>query len=49
MNQRDLLRLAGTAVGENAAEPYKGLKFLKVETEVAQARYNIEEFPIVRG
>src|SRR5207249_8636206 len=33
----------------NAAEPYKGLGFRNVEAEVAQARYGIEEFPIVRG
>jgi len=33
----------------NAAEPYKGLGFRNVEAEVAQARYDIEEFPIVRG
>ena len=33
----------------NAAEPYKGLGFRNVEAEVAQAQYEIEEFPISRG
>ena len=32
----------------NAAEPYKGLGFRNVEAEVAEARYEIEEFPITR-
>ena len=33
----------------NAAEPYKGLGFRNVEAEVAEAQYEIEEFPISRG
>ena len=33
----------------SAAEPYKGLGFRNVEAEVAQAQYEIEEFPISRG
>jgi calcineurin-like phosphoesterase family protein len=33
----------------DAAEPYKGLGFRSIEAEVAQAQYNIEEFPIVGG
>jgi len=33
----------------NAAEPYKGLGFRNVEAEVAEARYEIQEFPITRG
>src|SRR5438876_2666317 len=33
----------------NGSEPYKGLGFRNVEAEVAQAQYEIEEFPISRG
>ncbi len=33
----------------NAAEPYKGLGFRNVEAQVAQALYQIEEIPILKG
>jgi Icc-related predicted phosphoesterase len=33
----------------NAAEPYKGLGFRNVEARVRQARYEIEEFAILKG
>src|SRR6478609_2191521 len=33
----------------NASEPYKGLGFRDVEAEVAEARYEIKEFPIGRA
>src|SRR5215510_3016278 len=38
-----------TQVPWNAAEPYKGLGFREVEARVPQARYEIEEFPILKG
>ena len=31
------------------AEPYRDLGFRNVEAKVAEAQYEIEEFPIVRG
>jgi hypothetical protein len=36
------------AIPWNAATPYKGLGFRKVEAEVNQAKYDITEFPVVR-
>jgi hypothetical protein len=30
----------------NVAEPYKGLGFRNVETQVRMAKYEIEEFPV---
>jgi len=33
----------------NAGEPYKGLGFREVEAQVAPIRYEIEEFPVLKG
>ena len=44
-----LFRSKKAQIPWNPAEPYKGLGFRDVEAEVADALYEIKEFPIGRA